>query len=176
MANDNDFDKGEEIEQERPSKSQRKRECDALQQLGEDLVKLADAKLASIPMPENLRDAILQAKAIKKHGGRKRQLQYIGKIMRDIEDVNSIQNDLHQVLKPARESAAQLHKLEDWRTRLVEEGDSALNEWLSKYPKTDRQHLRQLIRNVHKEKKQNKPPKAYREIYRFLKILMDGKD
>lgn len=153
------------------SKSQLKRESHALQELGEELVELPAAKLAKIPLPEELAEAVALARRIKARGGRKRQLQYIGKVMRKI-DAEPIQQALSALKTDAIRETARLHRLEQWRDRLLEEGDTALAELLDEYPAADRQHLRQLMRNAQREKKQNKPPKSARELFRYLRELV----
>ncbi len=155
-----------------PSKSQLKRESHALQALGEELVELPQAKLAKIPMPEELAEAVALARKIKARGGLKRQLQYIGKIMRSI-DAEPIAQALNELKSAAGKDAARFHRLEQWRDRLVTGGDAALEQLLEEYPHTDRQHLRQLIRNAQQEAAKNKPPKSAREIFRYLRDLTE---
>jgi ribosome-associated protein len=153
------------------SKSQLKRESHALQELGEELVELSASKLAKIPLPDELAEAIDLARKIKQRGGRKRQLQYIGKLMRKI-DAEPIQQAMDALKNDSAKETARQHKLEQWRDRLVAEGDKALAELLDELPDADRQHLRQLVRNAQREAKQNKPPKSAREIFRYLRDLM----
>ena len=160
------FDDEDEI----VSKSQLKRESLALQAMGEELVGLPAAKLAKIPMPEELADAVALARKIKARGGLKRQLQYIGKVMRSI-DAEPIEQALNELKNAAGKEAAKFHRLEQWRDRLVEEGDTVLGELLEEFPHADRQHLRQLIRNAQQEAAKNKPPKSSREIFRYLRDL-----
>lgn len=160
------FDDEDEI----VSKSQLKRESLALQAMGEELVGLPAAKLAKIPMPEELADAVALARKIKARGGLKRQLQYIGKVMRSI-DAEPIEQALNELKNAAGKEAAKFHRLEQWRDRLVEEGDTVLGELLEEFPHADRQHLRQLIRNAQQEAAKNKPPKSAREIFRYLRDL-----
>ncbi len=152
------------------SKSQMKRESHALQALGEELVSLPAAKLAKIPMPEELAEAVTLARRIKARGGLKRQLQYIGKIMRSI-DAEPIAQALEEIKSSAGKEAAKFHRLEKWRDQLVEEGDAALEQLLKEFPTADRQHLRQLTRNAQREAAANKPPKSAREIFRYLRDL-----
>jgi ribosome-associated protein len=154
------------------SKSQLKRESHALQALGEELVELPAAKLAKIPMPAELAEAVALARKIKARGGRKRQLQYIGKLMRSI-DADPIEQALDDLKNAAGREAARFHRLEQWRDRLVAEGDAALGELLDEFPAADRQHLRQLVRNAQREAKNNKPPKSAREIFRYLRELTE---
>lgn len=154
------------------SKSQLKRESHALQAMGEELVELSAAKLAKIPMPDELADAVALARKIRARGGRKRQLQYIGKIMRSI-DATPIEQALADLKNAAGKEAAKFHRLEQWRDRLVDEGDAALGDLLEAFPDADRQHLRQLIRNAQREAAKNKPPKSAREIFRYLRDLAE---
>ena len=153
---------------EEKSKSQLKREATALQELGEELVNLKPAHLADMPLSERLREAVDTARAITKHGGRKRQLQYIGKLMRS-EDAEPIRAALERLREGNRFAAARLHRLEQWRERLIEEGDGALAELLDEGPALDRQQLRQLIRNAVKERATGKPAGAGRALFRFLR-------
>lgn len=152
------------------SKSQLKRESHALQAMGEELVELPAAKLAKIPMPDALAEAVALARKIKARGGRKRQLQYIGKVMRSI-DAEPIAQALDNLKNAAGKEAAKFHRLEQWRDRLIAEGDAALGELLIEFPTAERQHLRQLIRNAQREAANNKPPKSAREIFRYLRDL-----
>lgn len=155
------------------SKSQLKRESHALQELGEELVELPAAKLEKIPLPEELAEAVALARRIKARGGRKRQLQYIGKLMRKLDE-EPIRLAMSQLKSESARETAQLHQLEQWRDRLVAEGDAALAELLEQQPQADRQHLRQLVRNAQREIKQNKPPKSARELFRYLRTLLEG--
>jgi len=154
------------------SKSQLKRESEALQALGEELVELPASKLAKIPMPDTLAEAVTLARRINARGGRKRQLQYIGKIMRQI-DAEPIQQAMDALRNEHLRENTRLHQLEQWRDRLLTEGDKALAELLDQQPDLDRQHLRQLIRNGQREAKQNKPPKSARELFRYLREMME---
>jgi len=150
------------------SKSQMKREMLALQTLGEKLVELSADQLNQLQLPDVLEKAILDAKHIKKHGAIRRQLQYIGRLMRDV-DAENIQSRYDNVTQHSAKAVQQLHKIEKWRERLLEEGDEAIQALVEEFPNIDRQQLRQLIRSAKQEKLQNKPPKAYRKIYQLLK-------
>jgi ribosome-associated protein len=152
------------------SKSQLKRESNALQEMGEELVALPASKLARIPMPDELAEAVALARKIKARGGLKRQLQYIGKIMRSI-DAEPIEQALNELKNAAGKEAAKFHRLEQWRDRLIGEGDAVMGELLEEFPHADRQHLRQLIRNAQAEAAKGKPPKSAREIFRYLREL-----
>ena len=154
------------------SKSQLKRESHALQALGESLVKLNLAQLATFDLPENLLEALKAAQHMKQRGARKRQLQYIGKLMRNI-DPAPIQQQLDTLTNQSRQATVQLHKVETWRERLINEGDAALQQFFNEFPQADRQNLRQLIRNAEKEKLGKKPPKAYRELFKVIRSLIN---
>ena len=158
---------------ERPSKSQRKREMTALQKTGEQLVNESSDRIKRVPMPDTLRDAILECRRIKNHEGRRRQLQYIGKIMRSLDEeaINAINRTLESWKGLSKADTALMHALENQREKLLSK-ESALTEFLQRYPQADSQQLRMLIRNAKKETAENKPPKAYREIYRLLKQVM----
>ena len=155
------------------SKSRMKREMLALQDLGEKLVELSNEQIQQLSLPEDLKDALLQAKTIKKHGAKRRQLQYIGRLMRNL-DADHIHAQYDNVTQHSTAAVAQLHKIEKWRDRLLKEEDSALDDFLQKYPDTDRQQLRQLIRTAHQEHLQNKPPKAFRKLFQFIKELLEN--
>ena len=155
---------------ELPSKSQRKRDAEAQQKLGEQLVSLDAKHLHQFALPETLLDAILAAQKIKQHGGRKRQLQYIGKLMRQI-DTTPIEVKLHELQHQHQQGAAALHLIEQWRERLLQE-DHATTELMEAYPAFDSQQLRQMIRTTRQEQKQNKPPKTYRELFRYLRSVI----
>ncbi|CCN37955.1 Putative alpha helix protein [Vibrio nigripulchritudo SO65] len=153
------------------SKTEMKQDMEALQKLGEELVELKPAVLDKFPLNEDLRDAIADAQRFKNEA-RRRQLQYIGKLMRT-EDPEPIQAALDKVRNKHSQATAELHKLEQLRDRVIEDGDSAIADVIELYPTADRQRLRQLARQAKKEKQGNKPPKAFREIFQTLKALHD---
>ncbi|WP_132260006.1 ribosome biogenesis factor YjgA [Paucimonas lemoignei] len=161
-----------EQEYDRPSKSQLKREMTALQKLGEELISQSRDRVKSVPMPEDVRDAILECQKIKDHEGRRRQLQYVGKKMRSLEEheVAAIQKVIDSWHGTSKAETAALHLLERRREKLLAD-DKALTELLAQHPELDAQRLRTLIRNARKEQAENKPPKAYREIFQILKEL-----
>ncbi len=155
------------------SKSQLKRESHALQKLGEALIALSSKKLQTIQLPDNLQSAIHDAQKIKSHSALKRQRQYIGKLMRNI-DAEPIESALDKLLNRDAQSTARLHRIEKWRDRLLEEGDTALSELVGEYPACDRQQLRQWIRSAQREQKLNKPPASSRQLFRYLRELMES--
>ena len=158
---------------DRPSKSQRKREMIALQKTGEQLVNESPDRIHRVPMPDNLKQAILECQKIRHHEGRRRQVQYIGKIMRSLseDDIARIHEALESWKGLSKADTRLMHALENQREKLLAD-DKELAVFLQKYPGTDSQQLRTLIRNARKEKAADKPPKAYREIYRLLKQIM----
>ncbi len=161
-----------EQEYDRPSKSQLKREMTALQKLGEELIAQPKDRVLKVPLPEDVRDAILACQTIRDHEGRRRQLQFVGKKMRSLteEEVAQVQRVLESFKGGSRTETALLHAIERRRERLLAD-DNALTELLSRHPELDAQQLRTLIRNARREQEQNKPPKAYRELFQILKTL-----
>lgn len=161
-----------EPDYDRPSKSQLKREMTALQELGEELIAQSPERVKRVPMPEDVRDAILECQRIKAHEGRRRQLQFVGKKMRSLteEEIAAIQTTLDSWKGASKAETAALHAIERRRDQLLND-EQALTELLNQHPDIDAQHLRTLIRNARKEIAENKPPKAYREIFQLLKQL-----
>ena len=152
------------------SKSEIKRDAEDLKQLGEKLVNLTKANLTKVPLDDSLKDAIELAQRLQKEA-RRRQLQYIGKLLRSI-DAEPIREALEKIENKHNQQQAMLHKLEILRDELIAKGDAALTDFLNEHPSADRQQLRNLIRAAQKEKEQNKPSKAYREIYQILRTLI----
>jgi len=161
-----------EQEYERPSKTELKRQSDALQHLGLELVEQPRDRVKRVPMPDDVRDAILECQNIKNHEGRRRQLQFVGKKMRSLteEEVAVIRRTIEGWKGASKADTAALHALERRREKLLAD-DNALTTLLGEHPELDAQHLRTLIRNARKEQAENKPPKAYREIFQILKDL-----
>lgn len=156
------------------SKSEIKRDAEALKALGAELVELGKNSLDRIPLDEDLRAAIELAQRIKKEG-RRRQLQLIGKLLR-ARDPEPIQTALDKLKNRHNQQVALFHKLEQLRDRLIEEGDDAVPAVLELYPQADRQQLRSLVRNARKEKAENKAPKSARQIFQYLRELAEGND
>ncbi len=164
-----------EQEYERPSKSEMKRQSDALQKMGETLVEAARDRVKRVPMPEDVRDAILECQQITNHEGRRRQMQFVGKKMRTLDEaeVAEIQKAIDSWKGASKSETAAMHALERRRDKLLAD-DKALTVLLEENPELDVQQLRTLIRNARKEQAENKPPKAYREIFQILKQV-EGK-
>lgn len=155
-----------------PSKSQLKREMTALQELGAELVELSRERLAKIEMPERLREALLEAQRITKHEARRRQMQYIGKIMRDV-DAAPLREAMDAIKGTSATATARQHRLEKLRQRLMDD-EAAFADLARDHPAADIQHLRQLRRNALREAEQGKPPRAFRELFRQLRELDDA--
>ncbi|WP_194713576.1 ribosome biogenesis factor YjgA [Noviherbaspirillum soli] len=164
-----------EQDYDRPSKSQLKREMTALQKLGAELIAEPRERVKRVPMPEDVRDAILECQTIKDHEGRRRQLQYVGKKMRTLEEeeVALIRKTIDSWKQPSRAETAAMHAMERRRDKLLAD-DGALTELRAQYPELDVQQMRTLIRNARREQAEQKPPKAYREIFQVLKQLQGG--
>jgi ribosome-associated protein len=152
---------------EPPSKTRVKKTMHELQALGDTLVGLSAAQLAGFDLPEDLAQAIAEARRISSHGARRRQLQYIGRLMRDI-DAGPIRARLADLEGTSREARARQKQLERWRERLIAD-DAALTEYAVEHDGVDVQALRTLIRNARRELEAGKPPRAQRELFRFLR-------
>jgi ribosome-associated protein len=162
---------------ERPSKSQLKREMTALQKLGEALVDAPRDRVKKVPMPEDVLEAILECQQISSHEGRRRQLQFVGKKMRTLseEEAAIIQQTVDGWRGTSKAEAAALHVIERQRERLLAD-DNTLTNLCAQHPTLNVQQLRTLIRNARKEQADNKPPKAYREIFQILKSIQAPSD
>jgi ribosome-associated protein len=157
--------------EEKTSKTQRKKQVTALQQLGGELVKLRDEQLAAIDLPENLRDAVLEAQRIGSFEARRRQMQYIGKLMRKVDaaPIRAALGALHA--GPRREAA--LHKRADsWRERLLA-GEAALADFAREHPHADTQQLLALTSAALRERESGQPPRAFRQLYQALRALIE---
>lgn len=140
-----------------------------LQDLGEELAELSGERLKKLDLPEQLRDALKEAQRISSHGARRRQLQYIGKLMRDI-DAAPIREALAALKGESATEVARMHRIERLRIRLLED-EKTLAEIAENFPGADLQHLRTLRRSALKEQEAQKPPRSYRAIFQMLKEL-----
>jgi len=162
-----------------PSKSQRKRDMTALQDMGEALVAVRRDKLDKLEMPDTLRRAIYEAQRINSHEGKRRQLQYIGRLMRDA-DIAPIEAALAVWRGESGAEAARLHALEGWRNRLLAEGEAtgALADFCRAYPAAlnpgTLQALRNHIRMARREQAESRPPRHFREMFRLLREIVAG--
>jgi len=150
-----------------PSKTKRKQAMHELQALGAALVALPQGQLAALGLPAELAEAVAEAQRITSREGRRRQLQYIGRVMREL-DPAPIRAGLERIAGRSAEDSARHRRLEQWRARLLED-DAALTDFASTHPTADLQALRALIRNARREQDEGRPPRAFREIYRVLR-------
>ena len=157
-------------EEEKPSKTQRKRAMHELQALGERLIDLNPEQLAAVALPEYLRDAVEQARHITKHEAKRRQLQYIGRLMRRV-DPEPIREKLKTWDGVSAEETARVHGIERWRDQLLED-DVAMGALAQAHPGIDTQYLRTLVRKAREERSADRPPRAYRELFRVLREIV----
>ena len=162
-----------EQSQEPISKTKRKAEMDALQELGVKLTELPNDKLAKLDLPERLLDAVKEAKRITSNGALRRQRQYLGSLMREVETAPIIDQLTRWEGKHTEENA-HFHQLERLRSRLLED-ENSLAVFLRDYPQADSQQIRTLIRNHQREIKANKPPKSSRELFKLLREIVETK-
>lgn len=156
-----------------PSRSQERRDALDVLKLGERLAGLTDAQLAKLPVPDDLLPHVLETRRITSHIARKRQLAFLAKQMRREDDatLDAIRDALDEKGEAARLDTGAMHRAEAWRDRLLEEGDAALSGFLDAHPDADRQQLRQLVRSALDERRKDKPPRAYRELFRAIRAL-----
>jgi ribosome-associated protein len=155
------------------SRSRLKREATALQKVGEKLVLLSDDQLDRMGLPTRLLEAIRSVRAIRSHGARRRQMQYIGSLMRRV-DAEPIEQALLAIEQGSYEQADAFHRIEAWRDQLVDGDDGPLQDILDTFPNADRRRLGQLVRSARKEKEKHAPPKSARNLFRYLKTLAAG--
>lgn len=153
------------------SKSQIKRDLHDLKLLGKNLITLPDKKFIHVPISEKTRDAIVAARTMK-HGALARQLKFIGSLMQN-EDEAAIRLVLEKLEKPHKEDVKKFHQLEQWRDNLLQGDQAIFDELLEKFENFERQYVSQLIRNVKKEHKLNKPPKSSHLLFKYLSELQE---
>jgi ribosome-associated protein len=158
------------VQAERPSKTRRKAEMDELQALGEALVRVDPRRLSDLDLPERLLEAIGETRRITKHEARRRQLQFIGRLMRDV-DASTIRARLAEWNDAPNREKARLHAIERWRERLLADSE-ALGALCTEHPSADRPALAALIDSVHRERTHSRPPRAYRELFRALGTVL----
>lgn len=158
----------------RPSKTRLKNQSHDLQALGLALAALGSETLAGIEMPEALRDAIAEYRRTKSHEGRRRQMQYVGKLMRSADE-DALREAVAAATLGTAQSALALHEAERWRAELIAD-DSALDRWLQAHPETDTQQLRSLVRAARRDAAGLAPearqPKSVRELFQFIKPML----
>jgi ribosome-associated protein len=158
---------------EAPSKTRLKHQAHELQKLGMALAELSDARLERLQLPERLLDALLQYRQTRSHEGRRRQLQYVGKLMREVDPA-----PLREAVAEARLGSARdtllLHEAERWRDALLAD-DEALTRWLHEHADCDAQRLRSLVRAARREAAlplEQRNPRSHRELFQFIRPLL----
>ena len=154
------------------SKSQKKRDMLALQDIGEELVALSSEAINKLDLPDHLRTAVVDAKKIpkSKYGGMKRQMQYIGRLMRQIDPLPIIEQ-LNSLKAPNKKDTALHHLAERWRERVLTD-ETAINAFANEFPDADRAQLGKHIQGAKDDKAKNKPPKNYRLLYSQIHALI----
>lgn len=152
------------------SKSQCKRDAEQVLKLAKTIVGLGDKLFKALTLKEPIREAATLARSIKSHIGHKRQLHYLSKLMRNT-DIDALYAQLQAIEDHAQTSRRQHQQLEQWRERLIDEGDAALEALLQQWPHAERQTIRQLVRNAKHEKDKQRTPKSARALFQYLKTL-----
>lgn len=156
------------------SRSEQRRQALDILALAQQLAALSEAQLARLPVPADVLPQLAQARRMTAHGARKRQLAFVAKQLRGEDDaaLEAIRDALSKDGEAGRRETALLHRAEHWRERLLDGGDAALNDFVQDFAAADRQQLRQLTRNALEERKRNKPPQAFRELFRVLREVL----
>lgn len=157
------------------SKSERKRQMHHLQELGEALIDLKHSALKELPLSEALYDAVQVTHSIKKREARRRQLQFIGKLMRkeEPETIQQITSTLEQLHKNKQRHSQQQHLIESWRDKIIHSEPNAVEEFIQQYPQADRQWLHQMARQYQSEQKRNRPPTASRKVFSYIRGFVE---
>lgn len=153
-----------------PSKSQVKRDCEHLVDLGEEILNLKPDELKTLDLPDELKEAVTTALKIKSRSGLKRQRLYIGKLLRSLDN-ETIETQVKKIQHQHDTNTAHFKRLERWRDSLIANDKETLNEVFSHFRNIDRQHINQLIRAAHQEAKQDKSPTASRKLFKYLRQL-----
>lgn len=162
-----------------PSRSENRREALGVLELAKALVALTPAQLSRVPVPEATLPHIEEARRITSNIAHKRQLAFLAKQMRKLDDdeLQAMRDALDEKSESSRAEVAAMHRIEAWRIKLIDGGDEALAELIELHPDADRQRLRQLVRNTLDERKRNKPARAFRELLRELRgVMLGGSD
>lgn len=161
-------------EYDKPSKSQLKRDSTALQELGREIADLPRDRIKELDLPEKLYEALLHYQSVTAHEGKRRQLQYLGKLMRDV-DPDPLRAALERFKGASKDEVHDMHLGERWRERLLAEDTAAtLAEFKAEYPDTDLQQLRALLRATRKERETQKPPRDFRKLYQMIREQIDA--
>jgi ribosome-associated protein len=170
LNNDATDGKEEEPVYSGPSKSQVKRDCEHLVDLGEEILKLKPDEIKTLDLPDELKEAVTTALKIKSRSGLKRQRLYIGKLLRSLDN-ETIKAQVTKIQHQNDTNTAHFKRLERWRDNLIANDKETLNEIFNRFRYIDRQHINQLIRSAHQEAKQEKPPSASRKLFKYLREL-----
>ncbi len=162
-------------ETEGKSRTKAKHEVEALQRLGERLIELSKEQIKSMAIPDDLKREVLFAKTITRHGAKRRQLQYIGSIMRDI-DPESVVTAIDRLSMARAMASSKFKKMEQLRDELIQGNQTSLNSFIDDHPQADRQRLRQLARNAKNEIAAEKPPKSSRALFKYIRELTEAQD
>ena len=157
------------------SKSERKREMTTLQELGERLLGLSNEQVRDIEIPRELEEALVLARSLKSHSARRRQMQHIGVLMRRL-DPEPIRHALDEIDRGQKRKAHEFHQIEQVRDSLIEGNDTFFEEISSHFPDADIQRIRQLVRSSRKEKKEGKPPKQSRLLFKYLREIYEKRE
>ncbi|OYQ40765.1 hypothetical protein CHU94_06385 [Rhodoferax sp. TH121] len=165
-----------------PTRTDLKKESDALQKLGEDLLTLRAELMTKLDLPDKLVEGVAEAKRITNFEGKRRQMQFIGKLMRKLERAkwDEIRAALEEQHMPSAKETLVLHQAEQWRDRLIAD-DDAVGQWLNLSPDTDSQNLRALVRQARKDAKPEKPGealrhgRAYRDIFQLVREVLQAR-
>ncbi|OZG70548.1 hypothetical protein BTA51_25795 [Hahella sp. CCB-MM4] len=155
-----------------PSKTSKKKAMQALQDLGKELAQLRQEQLDELPISDRLKDALIDYQKFPSHEAKRRQLQYIGKLMRDVDE-EELQPYLDKFREGSTTQTALHHSAERWREQLLSGGNEALTEFVDEHPGGDVQHLRHLIRNTQKDIEQNKNRGAAKKLYRYIRDMLE---
>lgn len=177
LMNDEMKDQPHDTHSEKPSKSQVKRDLNALHDLGEQLEKLDESHIKGLELPVPLIEALKEAKSIKTHGARKRHFKYIAGIMRTLEmdEIEAIRAVLNNLKQGSDSNKAQLHAIEMWRDRLIGDDADALTQFLKEYHCDDIQQLRQAIMNARKDRERHKNLGGARTLFRLLRTIIESR-
>jgi len=151
-----------------PSKSARKREADRITQLGKTISALGEPDILKLGLQSDVLQAVMALRRITAHGARKRQMLFLGKLLRN-QDLRPLEEQIYRLQQSAKIATRQVHAAETWRDRLLDNGNDALSDFIRLYPDCDRQRIRQLVRKSKLDRERNKPPQAARELFKLLR-------
>jgi ribosome-associated protein len=157
---------------EENSRGQRKREAEALQELGAELMRLTASELATLDLPERLFAAIKEGHRLTANEAKRRHLQYIGKLMRTVE-VEPLKLAIKNAQTKAQKATSEFHEIEAWRDRLIAGDDTVLQQFLELHPTADRNHLRQLIRNAKQDIAKQKDTGGSTKLFRYIRDVAE---